>query len=65
MLKRICTPRKEEVTGQSRKLHDEELHNLCPSPRMVKKRRIRWAECIARKGEEGECFRIFVGKRQL
>jgi hypothetical protein len=51
MLKRIFGPKRDEVTGSWRKLHNEELHNLYSSPRiirMAKSRRIRWARHVAR-----------------
>jgi hypothetical protein len=41
-------PKRDEVTGNWRKLHNEEIHNLYPSPsiiRMIKSRRMRWAAC--------------------
>jgi hypothetical protein len=47
----IFGPRKDEVTGERRKLHNEELHNLYSSPsiiRIIKARRMRWAEHVAR-----------------
>jgi hypothetical protein len=47
VLRRISGPRRDEVTGDLRKLHNEELHNLYSSPniiRMIKSRRMRWAE---------------------
>jgi hypothetical protein len=47
-----------------RKLHNEELHNLCPSPsinRMIKSRRMIWAGNVASMGEE-ECIYDFGGK---
>jgi hypothetical protein len=49
----------------SRKLHNEELHNLCSSPsiiRMIKSRRMRWAGHVARIGEKRNAYRILVGK---
>jgi hypothetical protein len=45
LLRRIFGPRRDEVTGDLRKLHNEELHNLYSSPniiRMIKSRRMRW-----------------------
>jgi hypothetical protein len=54
VLRRIFGSRKEKVTGDWRKLHTEELHNLYPSPdiiRMFKSRRMRWA-CSTRGGDE-------------
>jgi hypothetical protein len=50
---RIFGPKRDEVTGGWRKLHNEELHNLYPSPsiiRMIKSRRIRWTGHVARMG---------------
>jgi hypothetical protein len=51
VLRRIFLPKRDEVTGESRKLHSEELHNLYSSPniiRRVKSRRIRWVGHMAR-----------------
>jgi hypothetical protein len=45
VLRRIFRPKRDDVTGDWRKLHNEELHNLCSSPniiRMIKSRRMRW-----------------------
>jgi hypothetical protein len=55
VLRRIFGPKRDEVTGEWRKMHNEELHNLYSSPdiiRQVKSRRMRWAEHVARMGEE-------------
>jgi hypothetical protein len=49
----IFGPKRDEVTGDWRKLHNEELHNLHSSPniiRMIKSRRMRWAGHVARRG---------------
>jgi hypothetical protein len=54
-----------EVTGEWRKLHNEELHNLYSSPdiiRQVKSRRMRWAGHVARMGEERKVYKVLVGK---
>jgi hypothetical protein len=64
VLRRIFGPKRDEVTGGWRKLHNEELHNLYSSPsiiRIMKSRRIRWAGHVARMGEKN-AYRIFVGK---
>jgi hypothetical protein len=65
VLRRIFGPRMDEVTGDWRKLHNEELRNLYSSPniiRMIKSRRIRWAGHLARMGETRNAYRILVGK---
>jgi hypothetical protein len=54
VLRRIFGPKRDEVTGEWRKLHNEELNDLYCSPkifRMIKSRRIRWAAHVERKGE--------------
>jgi hypothetical protein len=55
VLRRIFGPKRDEVTGEWRKLHSEELHILYSSPdiiRKIKSRRMRWAGHVARMGEE-------------
>jgi hypothetical protein len=55
------------VTGEWRKLHNEELHDLYSSPsiiRVVKSRRIRWAGHIARMSEKRNAYRLLVGKSE-
>jgi hypothetical protein len=55
------------VAGNWRKLHNDELHNLYSSPnivRMIKSRRMRWAEHVARMGETRNANRILVGKAE-
>jgi hypothetical protein len=50
-LRRIFGPKRDEITGGLRKLHNEELHNSYCSPniiRMIKSRSMRWAGCVAR-----------------
>jgi hypothetical protein len=62
---RIFGPKTNRVTGGWRKLHNEELHNLYSSPsiiRIMKSRRIRWAEHVARMGENRNVYRLLVGK---
>ena len=56
VLRRIFGPRRNEVTGEWRRLHNEELNDLYSSPnivRVIKSRRMRWAGHVARMGEEG------------
>jgi hypothetical protein len=65
VLRRIFGPKRDEMTGDLRKLHNEELHNLYSSPNiinMIKSRMIRWAEHAARIGEKRNAYRILVGK---
>jgi hypothetical protein len=65
MLRRIFGPKRDEVTGEWRKLRNEELHELYSSPsiiRIIKARRMRWAGHVARMGEKRNAYRLFVGK---
>jgi hypothetical protein len=55
VLRRTFGPRRDEVTGGWRKLHNEELHDLYSSPsiiRIIKARRMKWAGHVARMGEK-------------
>jgi hypothetical protein len=65
VLRRKFGPKGDEVTGEWRKLHNEELHDLYSSPniiRVIKSRRMRWAGHVARMGEKRSIFRVLVGK---
>jgi len=65
VLRRICGPRRDEVTGKWRRLHNEELNDLYSSPnivRVIKWRRMKWAGHVARMGEERGVYRVLVGK---
>jgi hypothetical protein len=56
VLRRIFGPKRDEVTGGWRKLHNEGLHNLYSSPsiiRIIKSRRMRWAGHVACSGRRG------------
>jgi len=72
VLRRIFEPKRDEVTGKWRKLHNEELNDPYTSPsivRVIKSRRMRWAEHVARMGERRGVYRVLVrkpeGKRPL
>ena len=66
VLRRIFGPKRDEVTGKWRKLHNEELHDLYPSPnivRVTKSQRMRWAGHVARVVVwGGVIYRVVVGK---
>jgi hypothetical protein len=65
VLRRIFGPKTDEVTGEWRKLHNEELHNLYSSPDIVSKiksRQMRWAGHVARMGEERNVRKDLVVK---
>jgi len=65
VLRRIFGPRKDKVTVEWRRLHNEELNDLYSSPnivRVMKSRRMRWAGHVVRMGEERGVYRVLVGK---
>jgi hypothetical protein len=63
VLRRIFGPKRDEVTGEWRRLHNEELNDLHFSPniRVIKSRRMRWAGHVARMGQRRGAYRILVG----
>jgi len=66
VLMRIFGPRKDEVTGEWRRLHNEELNDLYSSSsivRVIKSRRMRWAGHVAGMGEERGCIVSWWGIR--
>jgi hypothetical protein len=67
VLRRMFGPRRDEVTGEWRKLHNEELNYLYCSPnivRVIKSTRMRWAAHVARTGERRGMHRVLVGKSE-
>jgi hypothetical protein len=61
----MSVPKRDKVTGDWRKLHNEELHNLYSSPdiiRQVKSRQVRWAGHVACMAEERKVYKVLVGK---
>jgi hypothetical protein len=72
VLRKIFGPKRDEVTGECRKLHNEDLPDLHSSPsiiRMMDLRRMRWTGHVARMGEKRNAYRLLVekpeGKRPL
>jgi len=65
MVLRIFGHRREEVTAEWKRLHNEELNDLYSSPnivRVIKSRRMRWAGYVAHMGEERGVYSVLVGK---
>ena len=65
VLRRIFGPKRDGVTGELRKLHNEELNDLYSSPnvlRVIKSRRMRWAGHVARMEEGRDVHKVLVGK---
>ena len=65
VLRRIFGPKKDEVTREWRKLHNEELNGLYSSPnifRVNKSKRMRWAGHVARMGQRRGVYMVLVGK---
>ena len=65
VLRRLFGPKRDEVTGEWRKLHNEELNDLYCSPNIVwviKARRMRWAGHVACMGERKSEYRVLAGK---
>jgi hypothetical protein len=68
VLRRIFGPKRDEVTGEWRKLHNEKLNDLYSSLnifRVIKSRRMRWAGHVARMGESRGVYRVLMGKSEV
>jgi len=66
-LRRVFGPKRDEVTGEGRKLHNEELRDLYSLPNIVRvanSRRMRWAGYVACMGEGRGVHRVLVGKTE-
>ena len=67
VLRRIFGSKRDEIRGEWRKLHNEELNDLCSSPntiRVIKSRRMRWTGHIARVGERKGVYRVLMAKSE-
>jgi len=65
VLRRIFGPKRDEVTGEWGKLHNDDLGDLYSSTnisRVIKSRRFSWARHVARIGEKGGVYRVLMGK---
>jgi transcription termination factor 2 len=63
VLRRILGPKRDEVKGEWRRLHNEEVYDLYSSPniiQMIKSRRMRWAGHMARMGDSKAAYRVWV-----
>ncbi|KAJ4440916.1 hypothetical protein ANN_10764 [Periplaneta americana] len=68
VLRKIFGAKRDEVTGEWRKLHNTELHALYSSPDIItniKSRRLRWAGHVARMGESRNAYRVLVGRPEV
>ena len=64
-MRRISGPKRDEVTGERRKLRNEEINDLYSSPnifRVIKSRRMRWVGHVMRMGERRGIYKVLVGK---
>jgi hypothetical protein len=67
VLRRVFGPKRDGVTGEWRRLHNEKLNDLYSSSniiRVIKSRRMRWAGHVARMGEGRSAYRILVGRSE-
>ena len=64
-LSKIFGPKREDVTGEWRKIHNEELNDMYSTfifVRVTKSRRMKWARHVARMGDRKSVYRVLVGK---
>jgi len=67
VLRRKFGPKRDEVIGEWRKLHNEKLNDLNSSPnivREIKSRKMRWTGHVARMEERRGVYKVLVGKRE-
>jgi hypothetical protein len=67
VLRKTFDPKRDEITGEWRRLHNEELYDLYSSPniiRVIKVRKMGWAGHVARKGGWRGAYRVLVGRRE-
>jgi hypothetical protein len=67
VLRRIFGPKRDELTEECRKLHNEEFNDRYSSPnimRVIKSRRMRWAGDVERMGKREACIRFWWGNRR-
>jgi len=65
ILRKIYGPKRDEMTGEWRRLHNDELYGLYDSPNVVKimkSRRLRWADHVSRMEKKGRLYSILVGR---
>jgi hypothetical protein len=65
VLRRIIGPKRDEMSGEWRKLYNEELRDLHSSPsiiKVIKSRKMKWADHVARIGEKRNAYRLLVRK---
>jgi hypothetical protein len=65
VLRKVFVPKRYEVTGEWRKLHNEELNDMYCLPNIIwvfKSRRMRWEGHVARMGDRRGVYRVLVGK---
>jgi hypothetical protein len=65
VLRKICRPKRDEVTREWRRLHSEELYDVYSSPniiQVIKSRRMKWVGHVAHMGDRRGAYRVLVGR---